>query len=223
MNEKELKELQEKAAKADTLEKELATLKAMATAKVETKAEDKKVDTKQDDTDLNDKVLAEKKDKEQRTLETKKLEGAMTFNLQSDKFIKEHESILPKDMTDIFKAADKEKYDSQIEKAAAIKSALIYSFFKVQANLDSLTASQKSAIEDYEKLTKRGREEKAEEIFTNIFEPSLAMIKQIKKAEEIVKTKNGLGDLSDGEKRYADRMTKYSQNHYGIKDINHGT
>ncbi len=219
MDPKEIAALQEKAAKADALEKEIAALKAAPPVK----AEPVKDETKPDDTDLNAKVLAEKKDKEQRTLESKKLESALTFSLTSDKFIKEHESILPKDITDVFKQADKEKYDSPIEKANAIKSSLISSFFKVQANLDSLTASQKGSIEDYEKLTKRGREEKAEEIFTNIFEPALAMIKQIKKAEEIVKTKNGLGDLSDGEKRYADRMTKYSQNHYGIKDINHGT
>jgi len=220
----EIKTLQDKAAKADAAEAKQKELQAeieklKAGAKVEPQGSK---DDGKNDSDLNDTVAREKKDREAKAADSKRLEAALTFTLQSDKFIKDHESVLPKDMTAIFEAASKETYDSAVEKSNAIKSALISSFFKVQAHQDALTASQKSAVEDFEKLTKRGREEKAEEVFTNIFEPALATMKLIKKAEQVQKSNSGLGEASDGEKKYADRMTKFSQNHYGIKEVNHG-
>jgi hypothetical protein len=202
ISDQELADLKAKASKVDDLSKEIETLKSKPAPKAE------------DETDLTDKVAKEKKEKEQKSSDTKKLETALIFTLNSDKFIKEHESILPKDMADIFEVASKEKYDSPIEKASAIKSALISSFFKVQANLDSLTASHKQAIEDFEKLTKRGREEKASEIYSNIFEPALGMIKQIKKAEELVRAKSGYADPSEIDAAYKEKLIRGSRAHY---------
>ena len=205
MTPEEITALQARAAKADELQKEIDGLKSKPKDETPPKVEDK---------DLNQRVADDKKEKEERAAEGKKLERALTFTLQSEKFIKEHESILPKDMVDIFAAADKEKYDSPVEKSNEIKSSLISSFFKVQANLDMLTASQKSAVEDFEKLTIKAKREKAEEVYTNIFEPALVTLKAVKKAEEVTKANSGIGNTTDSEKTYINNIIKSSQNHY---------
>jgi len=167
-----------------------------------------------DEEDLNDKVKASKEAKEAKERESKELQDALRFNLTSDKFIEEHKSILPKDMADIFSAAEKEKYDSEIDKANAIKSALIQSFFNLQANVDLLTPSHKVAVEDYFKLTKKGKEEKAQEMYRNIFEPTLGMIKQIKKAEELGKAKGGLANETETDAAYRQKLMAGSKRHF---------
>jgi hypothetical protein len=167
-----------------------------------------------DDKSLVEKVEADNKAKEKALTDSKKLEAALTFNLTSDKFINEHKSILPKEIGDIFAAAEKEKYDSAIDKANATKAAIIQSFFNLQANVDLTTPAQKTAIEDYLKLTKKGKEEKAAEIFVNIFEPTLEMIKRIKKAEEVSKGKEGYLDGDEMEKAYKEKLIAGSRKHY---------
>ncbi len=167
-----------------------------------------------DDPSLNDRVKQEREEKDKKDGDQKALESAIRFSLQSEKFIKEHESILPKEVGDFFTAAEKEKYDSPIQKANAIKSAIIQSFFSVQANVDKLTPSHKNQLEDYLKLTKNGKEERAQSVFENIFEPSLEITKQIKKAEEITKAKNGYNNSSDADKAYKEKLMGLSKKHY---------
>jgi hypothetical protein len=167
-----------------------------------------------DDKSLVDKVEADNKAKEKSLSDSKKLEAALTFNLTSDKFVNEHKSILPKEIGDIFAAAEKEKYDSAIDKANATKAAIIQSFFSLQANVDLTTPAQKTAIEDYLKLTKKGKEEKASEIFVNIFEPTLEMIKRIKKAEEVSKGKSGYLEGSPADNSYRDKLVLGSRKHF---------
>lgn len=166
------------------------------------------------DEDLREKVRRENEDKAKKDGDHKRLEASLRFNLMSDKFIKEHESILPKEIGDIFAAADKESYDSAIEKANATKAAIIQSFFSLQANVDQLTSSHKSAVEDYLKLTKKGREERAHDVYENIFEPSLEMTKRIKRAEQISLGRNGEKNESDKEKEYKDKLVSASKKHY---------
>lgn len=193
------KAAKETAEKLSALEKENADLK--------TKYADYEKQKLKENESLGDKAKAAR----DRDLENAHLESALKFNLTSSDFLKNNEALLPKEVTDIFKAAETEKYDSAVQKASAIKSDVIQEFFKLQANVDLLTPSHKLALEQYLKLTKNGKEEKAEYVYENIFEPALNMLRSVKKAEQLNKSEK---NQSDGEKAYADRMMKMSRKHY---------
>jgi hypothetical protein len=169
---------------------------------------------KESSTELVDKAKAIREETDKKKSDYKALESAITFNTQGKDFLKTHESILPKEAADIFAAAEKETYDSPVQKASNIKSGIITEFFKVQANLDLLTPTHKQTLDGFLKLTKNGKEEKAQEIYENIFEPAIEMMKRIKKAEEVNRSQNGLGNLTDQEAAYTKRMRELSEKHY---------
>ncbi len=169
---------------------------------------------KDKDIDLNEKLNRERQDQDKKNSESKSLESALTFNLTSAEFIKSNESVLPKDISDIFKLAEREKYDSPVHKANATKAAIIQSFFSQQENEDLLTPSQKSSLADYLKLTKNGKEEKAREIYDNLFEPALNSLKRIKKAEELNRSKYGYKSDSKGDSQYKEKLMGLSRKHY---------
>ncbi len=116
-------------------------------------------------------------------------------------------------MSDIFARANKETYDNAIDKANEIKSALVESFFAIQSNLDLLTQSHKETLADYLKLTKNGKRDKAQETYTNVFEPALEMLKAVKRSEEVNKSRNGYAG-NDFDKSYKDKMTALSRQHF---------
>jgi hypothetical protein len=163
---------------------------------------------------LNDKVRREREDREKKDSSTKNLESALTFNLTSADFLKANESILPKEIGEIFQAAEKEKYESAIEKANATKAAVIQSFFTQQVNVDLLTDNQKLILSDYLKLTKNAKEEKAKDIYENLFEPALGMLKRVKKAEELGRNKMGFRDGSKGDTQYKEKLMNLSRKHF---------
>lgn len=142
----------------------------------------------------------------------KAMEGALKFTLQSESFLKDNAALLPKDVEDLFKLADKEAYDSPIEKANDVKSGIVQAYFKVQANHDLLTASQKAALADWQKLTKNGRNEEAAKVYEQIFEPTFEQAKRLKKADEVQRARNGFADDTDG--AYKKRLMELSKQHY---------
>lgn len=186
-----------------TLLKEIEALKAAA------KPPEKKKD---DDPDLIAKAKAEQDRKDKTKGDTKTLESAIRFSMSVKDWAKTHATLLPKDVEGIFAESDKETYDSAIEKTSAIQSALVQTFFNQQANLDLLTPSQKSTIEDFLKLTKNGKQEKAATIYDSIFEPTFEMLKRVKKAEQL--RSDGHSNQTDADKAYKDKMIKLSRKHY---------
>jgi hypothetical protein len=168
---------------------------------------------KDQDLSLNEKVKREREDQDRKASEASQLESALKFNLTSADFLKANESILPKEVGDIFKAADQEKYDSAVHKANATKAAIVQSFFSQQANTDLLTESQKVTLSDYLKLTKNAKEFKAREIYENLFEPALASLKRVKKAEELSRSTHGFRN-SLGDSQYRERLMKSAKHHY---------
>lgn len=170
--------------------------------------------SKDKDLTLNDKVKRDRQDRDKKDSDTKNLESALKFNIMSAEFLKANESVLPKEISEIFQAAEKEKYGSELEKANATKAAVIQSFFSQQANVDLLTENQNILLSDYLKLTKTAKEEKAKEIFDNLFEPALSMLKRIKKAEELGRNKMGLRDGSKGDSQYKEKMMNLSRKHF---------
>jgi hypothetical protein len=164
-----------------------------------------------EDPDLLEKAKKEREEKEAKGADAKALEAALRFTMGSKEWVKNNGSLLPKDIEGVITNADKETYDSAVEKAGAVQSSILQSFFQVQENLDLLTPSQKTAIEEFLKLTKNGKQVKAPTLYDSIFEPTFEMLKRIKKAEQL-NSKDKF--QSDGEKALAERMMTLSKKHY---------
>lgn len=195
--------------------KEMADLKASNAAlmarleKLEAGGKDQKKD---DDSTLNDKVKKDQEAKDKQSKDSAELESALRFSLGSKDWLKTNSSLLPKEVEGLFNAAEKETYGSAIEKAQALKAGIIQSFFSIQANVDLLTPGLKSALEDYLKLTKNGKQERAQSIYDNVFEPAFEMLKRVKKAEQLRAT--GSTEGTDSETAYKNRMMALSKKHY---------
>jgi len=157
-----------------------------------------------DNDDLRKKAEDERKQRESKQADTKAIESALQFNLGMENFLKENKDIFPKEIEDIISVAKKETYDTAADKANAIKAAVIQSFFHVEDNLNALTQSQKETVADFLKLSKTGRESKAASLYDTVFEPALKMMKDVKKAQELAKAKNGYashGTVMEGYKQ----------------------
>lgn len=164
-----------------------------------------------EDPDLTEKARRQRELDQKKTGDVRALEAALRFNIDAPNFLKNNAALLPKDITDIFKAADAEKFETAIEKDAAIKAGIIQSFFAVQSNLDLLTPGLKASLEDYLKLTKNGKQEKAQAIYDSIFEPAFDTLRRVKKAEALNK---GFGNPGGSEDAYKNRMMSLSKKHY---------
>ncbi len=222
MNEEELKALVgDKAFEAMTPEQRTAAIAKFSPPKEDPKdkggKEDPKGGKKDDDgqgDDLREKVRKEKEAKESKDGEIKGIEKALAFNMGVESFVKTNVDILPAEIGDLLRAAEKEKYDTAAEKSGAIKSAFIQSFFAVQSNVDLLTPNQKAVLDDYLKLTKNGKEQKAAQVYENIFEPALETLKRVKKAEELGKARAGFASSSKAEDGYKARLMAGSRKAY---------
>jgi len=166
---------------------------------------------KEDDSSLADKARLEREANEKKGSYEKSLESALNFNIAGKNFVKENQSLIPKTIEGIFAQAEKEKYDSAIDKANAIKVGVVSEFFAVQANMDLLTQAQKVQLEDFLKLTKNGKQERVENVYSMIFEPTLESLRKIEKAKQL---NNGSKNQTDGEKALAEKMMKLSRQHY---------
>ena len=68
------------------------------------------------------------------------------------------------------------------------------------------------------KLTKNGKEEKAAHVYDNIFEPTIALVKRIKKAEEVGKSRSGFASSTKAEDAYKEKLVNLNQKaHLGEK------
>lgn len=168
--------------------------------------------------DLNARAAKKKQSDDEHAGQVKRIESATRFSLGLEKFLVDHKIFLPPEVEEIVKLADRENYDTTEEKANATKAAIVKSFFSVQANVDALTPNQKNLLDGFLKLTKTGREEKAPDVYENIFEPTLEMMKRIKKAEEIGKANSGFANESDVSAAYKTRLIARSRStHLGEK------
>lgn len=165
----------------------------------------------EDDPSLADKARQKREEDERKAGDSKRLEGALKFTLTATEWVKTNESLLPKTIEGIFTQAEKENYGSAVEKADAIKVGIVSEFFSLQTNLDLLTESQKNSLENFKKLTKTDKQDRVGSIYETVFEPTFEMLKRIKKAEQINK---GLGDSSDSETAYKNKMKALSKKHY---------
>jgi len=213
MNEEELKAtIGETAFNAMSAEQKTALLGKVV--KPAPATPEPKKDDPAPEPDLRKKVQKEKDDAEAEKSKMKTIENSLSFNVSIGQFVKDNADVLPEEISEILKRAEKEKYDTAGEKASAIKTAFIESFFSVQANVDALTPKQKSQLDDYLKLTKNGKDQKAESIYENIFEPALESLKRVKKVEELGKARSGIVSGSKVEDGYKNRLMEASRKKY---------
>ncbi len=176
------------------------------------KLETKPAPTPEPDDDLKEKSRKAQAEKDQKSKDSKALESALKFSLGAKDWLKTNASLLPKGIEGIFTAAEKETYGDALEKDAAIKASIVQEFFAIQSNVDLLTSGPKSALDEFLKLTKNGKEDKAQAVYDQVFEPAFEMLKRIKKAEQLGKA--GHATSTDSEKAYADKLMKLSRKHY---------
>lgn len=187
---------------------------AAAAAAAKAKGEGEGDKDKTDDPDLLDKVRAKNESDEKEKSKLKGIESAVRFNLSIGDFVKANSDVLPSDVEKVIKEAEKENYDSAVERARALKVPIIKAFFDVQANLELLTPTQKTQLADYQKLTKAGREERADYIYENLLEPALGTMKKLKKAEEVGRARSGLAPGGKAEEDYRNRLVEGSRKFY---------
>jgi len=164
-----------------------------------------------EDEDLASKAKKDRESKDGMVKHERSLEGALNFNIAGKDFVKLNQSLIPKTIESVFAQAEKEKYDNAIDKANAIKSGIVSEFFAVQANHDLLTSSQKIQLDEFLKLTKNGKQDRIENIYSMIFEPTLETLRKVEKAKQV---NLGGKDQTDDEKAYLDRMNKMSLKRY---------
>jgi len=83
--------------------------------------------------------------------------------------------------------------------------------FAVQTNNDLLTACLIIELDDYLKSTKNGKQDRVENVYAMIFEPTLETLRKVEKAKQL---NTGTKNQSDAEKQLADKMMKASKKHY---------
>lgn len=169
------------------------------------------------DDDLVKKARTDIDDKKRQTEDAKEVERSIRFNLGIDDFVKTNKTLFPEEIDGIIQHAKKEKYDSEGERAAAMRSAILTSFFAVQANVDSLTSTQKNTLETWKGLTKAERDKRSADAYENVFEPAIDKIKSVRKAEEAVRARQGLAPRNAANNGYGDRLIKLSQEQFGVK------
>lgn len=137
--------------------------------------------------EILDKIKDDKNKIESEVEAAKKLEAAIMFSVKKDSWLKQNKTLLPDLIDDLFVQIEKENFNSPIEKDQTIKANIIQAFFGVQENLDLLTDSQKKVVDSYLKSTKLEKESKSGLIYEQVFEPTLEMLRKIKKASELNK------------------------------------
>ncbi len=188
------------AAENAALKQELAALKAASTKPPAPAPEDDLLRRARESGNANQLDAAR----------MKRLESSIGFNMQSGEFLKANSALLPAEVENIFKEAEKETFSDATEKADAIKSGLIQSFFSVQENEDLLTGGQKAQLDEYRKLTKTGKQEKAQALYDMVFEPAFNLLKQMKKADALNRGLHSPSGIEEArKKRLIERSEKY--------------
>lgn len=167
--------------------------------------------------DLINKLDRQKTIDNQKGQDTRAMEESISFNMGVNSFLEENKHILSDDFKGIVELANKETYDSAADKTNAIRANFIQAFFNTQENVDLLTKTQKSSLENFLKLTKNGREAKAGEVYSNVFEPTFEMLKKLKKAEELEKSRKGYSSSTEGD-AYKDKLIDIGKKRFKLKE-----
>lgn len=203
-------------ASNEALMKRLDALEKGKKTKTDDEADDDEDDSNGDDESLADKARKTREQKDKETKSTAEMEKALKFNLAGADFMKTNASLLPQSVQGIFDQAEKENYATASEKASAIKVGIISEFFALDENMNHLTGPQKLKVEEFKKLHKTDKQERAGILWDEIFEPTFETLKKVKRAQQM---SQGEKNQTDKEKALTEKWMKNSKKHYlGEKD-----
>lgn len=126
------------------------------------------------------KQFDDKRKEEEKTKNwEKEIESSALFNSGLTAFLKDSGKLISPSIAGVVEIASKESYKDSIEKARGLKDVIVKEFFKVQSNLDHLTQSQRSKLDQFLDMTKNGRAEQVTQIYDELFEPTLSLVRKI--------------------------------------------
>lgn len=161
--------------------------------------------------DLSDRARNQREELDKKNSDQKRITNAVKFTMGSQDWLKNNATLLPKTVPDLFVHAERETYNSEIEKADAIKVGIVNEFFAIQSNLDLLTDTQKNMLDDWKNLTKTDKQERIQNVYDLVFEPSFERLRGQRKAEHLAK---GTNESTHSEDAYKKRLMEISRKHY---------
>ncbi|MDR2426833.1 MAG: hypothetical protein LBD46_06635 [Endomicrobium sp.] len=165
---------------------------------------------------LEDLIAKSKKDSEEQAKIKEinnQLERAVEFNYKIETFAKENKEIVGDEVINIIELSKGRNYDTGIEKANELRSAILNKYFSVQSNIDALrTESFKKKATEFLALTQIKRNELSDE-YWELFELSVENIRRDKKQAELVKAENGI-ETNDFQKKYKEKLAEQANEYY---------
>lgn len=200
----------------------LAEIKAMRAEVAALKAAPKPKGPEGDPT--LDEIQRGKKAQEKQQADQERVITAAKFNMRFETFLKEYAGVLPPSANEIPKVATVEKHPNELDRSAAIKSALMISFFAEEKNLDLLTESQKAKWKQYTSLGTVGRGEEAASIYEVVFEPAVNQARATRQAQIKSKEDPSSKGSSDSDiimRKVHEKQLRAISTNYKLNDVLH--
>ena len=199
----EIKSLQEKAAKAEELEKQV-------------KARDEelaKFKTPPDPKDDVVKKLREEEDKKNKQLkQTEILQKSIKFNLSLPTYLDGKKDLMTPISKKIFDEINTKAYNDESEKTKHFQKNIIDDFFSLQENVNAIPETYKDRITFYKSLAEDEKYKRAEE-FWDILTLTVETKELMKKQEEIKKANGGFIEKNDVKNNYDAKVFGMKENY----------
>lgn len=203
MTEEEIKALQEKATKAEELEKQLKT-KEEELAKFKTPP-------KKEDDDVVKKLREEEDKKNLHQKQTEVLQKAIKFNLSIPAYLDAKKDLLTPISKKIFEEINNKSFTDEAEKSKHFQKNIIDDFFSLKENVDAIPETYKDRITYYKSLAEDEKYKRAEE-FWDILKLTVETKELIKKQEEIKKANGGFVEKNDVKNNYDSKVFAMKSN-----------
>lgn len=170
-----------------------------------------------------DEIEKTKKAQQKERESQDRIVAAAKFNMGLDTFLKEYAGVLPDDANEIAKVATADKYPNELDRASAIKAALIQSFFKEEENAKLLSESQKAKWKAYQSLGTVGRLEEAASMYEIVFEPAVNHARSIRQAK-IKQTSETFAGSKDSDiifKKVHEKQLRAMKGNFPLNDVLH--
>ena len=199
----EIKSLQEKAAKAEELEKQVkAKDEELAKIKTPPKVDDDVV-----------KKLREEEDKKNKQLkQTEVLQKSIKFNLSLPAYLDGKKDLMTPISKKIFDEINTKTYNDESEKTKHFQKNIIDDFFSLQENVNAIPETYKDRITFYKSLAEDEKYKRAEE-FWDILTLTVETKELMKKQEEIKKANGGFIEKNDVKNNYDAKVFAMKENY----------
>lgn len=202
MTDEEIKALQDKAAKAEELEKQVkAKEEELAKFKTPPKPDD----------DVVKKLREEEDKKNLQQKQTEVLQKSIKFNLSLPTYLESKKDLLTPISKKIFDEINTKAYTDESEKTKHFQKNIIDDFFSLQENVNAIPDTYKDRITYYKSLAEDEKYKRANE-FWDILTLTVETKELIKKQEEIKKANGGFIEKNDVKNNYDTKVFAMKSN-----------